>query len=341
MEHIGAASAPHLSALASLGIFDAEQLLGIVAAMGGTKEIAAATGLSDAEVAAMAQKATAALPSAVAAMSSVPQHIRYSLGALPLNAKIRAESESHLRQFPDRLMAAAPLALPPSVNHIPGLNAVQNQGARGTCVGFGSTAMHEYMRFVPQHAKIKLSEEFMYFQCKKLDGHPNDCGTWLLYAVKVLSALGEPLWSMLPYNPNAPCNHANAITAQILVNASLYKTQANYFSNARDVNAFKTALSGHNACAAFCIPVFNSWYQSPTVARTGQITMPLPGETSVGGHCMCFVGYQDSAAYPGGGYFILRNSWGTAWASQNPYGAGYGTIPYAYIATQGVEGASF
>ena len=34
----------------------------------------------------------------------------------------------------------------------------------------------------------------------------------------------------------------------------------------------------------------------------------------MGGHAMCMVGYQDDADVPGGGYFLVRNSWGTAWA---------------------------
>jgi hypothetical protein len=65
--------------------------------------------------------------------------------------------------------------------------------------------------------------------------------------------------------------------------------------------------------------------------------MRIGSEASVGGHAMCCVGYQDDANSPGGGFFILRNSWGTGWAYQSPYGAGYGTIPYAYIATQNWE----
>ncbi len=46
---------------------------------------------------------------------------------------------------------------------------------------------------------------------------------------------------------------------------------------------------------------------------------------------MCLVGYKDDPEWPGGGYFILRNSWGKAWGSQCPYGAGYGVIPYKFI----------
>jgi hypothetical protein len=41
--------------------------------------------------------------------------------------------------------------------------------------------------------------------------------------------------------------------------------------------------------------------------------------------------YKDSPQGPGGGYFLVRNSWSTSWAYDSPYGAGNGTIPYQYI----------
>ena len=65
--------------------------------------------------------------------------------------------------------------------------------------------------------------------------------------------------------------------------------------------------------------------------------MRIGSEPAVGGHAVCLVGYQDNPASPGGGWFIVRNSWSTNWASQSPYGAGYGTIPYQYIANDATE----
>jgi C1A family cysteine protease len=88
---------------------------------------------------------------------------------------------------------------------------------------------------------------------------------------------------------------------------------------------------------AFSIPVFNSWYRSTAVAYSGDITLPIPGEVRVGGHAMCIVGCIDLPDHPeiGGGRFILRNSGDAKWGINSPYGPGYGTIPYAYIARFG------
>ena len=98
--------------------------------------------------------------------------------------------------------------------------------------------------------------------------------------------------------------------------------------------------AGH--CVSFSIPVFNSWLGSQWVADTGDITMPIPNEIRVGGHAMCLVGYVDMPNSPelGFGRFILRNSWGHAWGINSPYGQGYGTIPFAYLAKLGAEAYS-
>lgn len=55
-----------------------------------------------------------------------------------------------------------------------------------------------------------------------------------------------------------------------------------------------------------------------------------------GGHALCLAGYVDDNSYPGGGYFIARNSWSSdKWAPDSPELAGYALIPYAYIAAYG------
>jgi hypothetical protein len=44
------------------------------------------------------------------------------------------------------------------------------------------------------------------------------------------------------------------------------------------------------------------------------------------GHTVVLVGYGWGSNYPGGGYFIFRNSWGSGWGDQ-----GYGYMPFEYI----------
>jgi hypothetical protein len=102
------------------------------------------------------------------------------------------------------------------------------------------------------------------------------------------------------------------------------------------VEAYKTQLAQARPVAV-AIPTYDSWFLSPEVRRSGRITMRIGDEVEAEGQAFVVVGYQNSTSSPGGGYFIVRNSWGTAWAYESPYGAGYGTIPYKYIADDAWE----
>jgi C1A family cysteine protease len=152
------------------------------------------------------------------------------------------------------------------------------------------------------------------------------------------------LESAWPYNPTIVAGNEgqDPPPAGAQTQALLYKVTPYNQLSPTLVQGIKNELI-RQRCVAFDIPVFNSWYQSSEVARTGEITMPIPGERRIGGHAMCIVGYQDLGPgdAPGGGRFLIRNSWGTtSWAYQSAYQAGYGTIPYAYIAAYGQEAYS-
>ncbi len=53
--------------------------------------------------------------------------------------------------------------------------------------------------------------------------------------------------------------------------------------------------------------------------------MPISDEELTEGHAVLVVGYEDGSVL-GGGFLILRNSWGLDWGE-----GGYGYLPFAYI----------
>ena len=58
------------------------------------------------------------------------------------------------------------------------------------------------------------------------------------------------------------------------------------------------------------------------------VTLPIGTEMASGRHAMLVVGYDDSE-----GAFLVRISWGTGWALENPWQVnGHAIIPYTYIA---------
>lgn len=197
-----------------------------------------------------------------------------------------------------------------------------------------------YEHFLNANGALQdLSEQFLYFNCKRVDGQPNTSGTWIKFAFDCLFQDGvclEPTW---PYNGNAVAGSEGQgpPPAGALAQALTFRPRTITPIAPAAVDDIRAALRAGN-CVAFSVPVYNSWYQSPEVKLTGNITLPIPGEIRVGGHAMCFVGYVDDPSPGlGGGRFLVRNSWNGYWGIECPFGQGYGTIPYSYIARYGME----
>lgn len=318
--------------LQNFGIQDVEQLVAVAAVDGTGKALGEALGLSAKQFDDLLKLAQKQLPPPLFAAVSEPQEPNLNMGALEPTPEIEAEIASAAMAMPEEL--AAVVSLPASVNHAKNMSAIRNQGARGTCVAQTLTAVHEFYRRVSGVAQ-DFSEQFLYHETKLMDGAPAACGTWQVKAAQVLNNLGECRESVWAYNPNLPCNNNGVRPANARADAANYRLQT-ILLNPKDVNAIKSALAG-GSVVGFSIPVWNSWYSSAETRRSGRITMRIGNEAQAGGHAMCLIGYQDDANAPGGGFFILRNSWGTSWGSECPYGAGNGTIPFAYIAQDNWE----
>jgi C1A family cysteine protease len=116
-----------------------------------------------------------------------------------------------------------------------------------------------------------------------------------------------------------------------MTEASAYKCVRVHQVPSRDIDAIKNELSNERV-VGIGIPVYKSWMNSGVVRKYGNITVPLPGEVpETIGHAVALVGFSDDPQFAGGGYFIVRNSWGMNWATASALGVGYGTIPYRYI----------
>jgi C1A family cysteine protease len=214
------------------------------------------------------------------------------------------------------------------------MSPVRQQGSRGTCVSFTLTALNEYI--LRRRGYLRdLSEQHLYYEIKLTDGASNLCGTWQVRAVNALRTRGQCREIVWRYNPSSSCNAHGALPARARPDGLSYRLDAIQVSP-RSVAAYKYQMSLQRP-VTLSIPVYNSWYLSAETRRSGRITMRVGSEVAEGGHAVLLVGYQDSPSSPGGGFFIVRNSWGTSWAYASPYGPGYGTIPYQYIANDASE----
>jgi hypothetical protein len=327
----GADGSALLSTLSTLGIEDAEQVVAVVAISSARSELQQVLGLKDRAFQAFLEKVQGILPESRVAAFSQPGLKDLGLGVRPPTAEMVAAAEASAMAVD----AADTVALPLSVNLIPFFQRIRNQGPRGTCVSFTLTAINEYI--TRRRGLLRdLSEQHLYYETKLIDGSPGGCGTWQAKGVLVLAARGQCREIVWPYRSALPCNNHGPMPAGARPDGLSYRLRCLAVPT-RNVLAYKSHMARQRP-VGLSIPVYNSWYQSAAVRQTGRITMRIGNEASIGGHAVCLVGYVDTPTSPGGGYFIVRNSWGTAaFGSVSPFGAGYGTIPYQYITNDAWE----
>lgn len=238
------------------------------------------------------------------------------------------------------------------------LGDVFDQGRRGTCVAQSFAAMVQY------HSGVQVSRQFLYGQYKMIDGSPGEEGTDFYTAIRILSdrgisgnaawqtvdigAVRESLWAYNPdymeHNPSQmppPSERIPALYNSVRIvnfNARQRTAEVLVFSKAKNKMADELRyiiMRGYPVVVG--LPLYESFNNLRSMI-TGRITLPLPGEELVGYHAMLIVGFDDV-----NNKFIIRNSWGDAWAAEaNVYSdghllAGHAIIPYQYFSKKSID----
>lgn len=203
-------------------------------------------------------------------------------------------------------------------------HGIKSQGSRGTCVAFASTAVAEYLvRGEP------LSEQWLYYCCKRRDGIPNTSGTYISTAAHCLQVDGICTARTWPYNPSRGRTEGQGPPPPgAAADARRHQSRRTISVGVQSIPA---VLAGSDLKARPIIggfEVYPSWHRNPVTRRTGYIRLPLPGESRSGGHAMT-IAYCDDQNVGG------RNSWGTGWGSESPLGSGHFTMSWEYIRRHG------
>ena len=253
---------------------------------------------------------------------------QYSLGALLDEPSSVLEERLNL---PAYIPFESRALLPTSHSLLDLLPPVRNQGSRGTCVAHAVIAVREQLEIAAgSPPEINLSEQYVYWWCKDHDGIPKVSGTYVSMGMRCLNETGVPWEEAWPYVSRETGDQGQGPPPPEAANGDpAFRTLRSQQINRADITGIKTCLS-EGRVVAFSIPVFDSWYASSATSRWGKITLPLPNEPADGGHAMALVGYQDDPDVPGGGYFLVRNSW-QPWSWDGVWQEGYGYIAYAYI----------
>ncbi len=239
----------------------------------------------------------------------------------PLHKTRRLHGYGWMPDLPDQrdykfsAIFKVPVRLPATVDLRALCSAVEDQGQLGSCTANALAGALEFLERKDKVAFVDLSRLFIYYNERVIEHSVNsDSGAMLRDGIKTLAKQGVCTEAKWPYviarftkKPTAAC-YREAADHQITSYQRL------------------SALDEMRSCLAdgypfvFGFTVYES-FESATVARTGTVNMPKPGEKVLGGHAVMAVGYNDKQKR-----FLIRNSWGTGWGKQ-----GYFTMPYAYL----------
>lgn len=325
LERLEAMDATIRGKLASYWIVSVEEFCATVRSSNrrygsGMQALAVALELDEGRVRELAEAALPLLPADVA--FSVPVEMEVGAGLV-----IDKYKDVDVAAF------AVPTTLPEQVAPPTHLPPPAHQGARNTCVAFALAALFQARSGDP----TDLSEQFLYWACKERDGIPGDVGTDPEVGVRVLNELGICTEATWPYRPTPdPLRPGHERPPDVAFDEARLRRVTRFRKlPAKGVLQIKEALA--QGCPVLIgLPIWEHWQGSWQGWGLGRLRPPLPGEVRRGGHAMAALGYRDDPSAPGGGYLIVRNSWGVAWASANPDGAGYCHVPYRLVAEDGL-----
>ncbi len=213
-------------------------------------------------------------------------------------------------------------SLPSKVDLRASCPPVYDQGQLGSCTANALGAAFQFCKMKQKSKSAFMpSRLFIYYNERVLiNTVASDSGAFLRDGIKTLNKDGVCPESEWPYSddhtsanapfkkkPTAKC-YSDALKAQVL---SYQKLD----------NSLILQLKGC-LCEGFPFVFGFSVYQSfYNIGANGMMPIPKPTENLVGGHAVMAVGFDDAKQA-----FIIRNSWGPAWAMN-----GYFYMPYSYI----------
>jgi len=258
---------------------------------------------------------------------------------------------------PASAAAPAPVATPAAIDLRVAPWPVRDQGQRGTCVAFSTTACAELRNFAGgPNGPPDYSEQFLYWDIKTNTGdpQPNQDGTYLQFSRDALSNDGICAESMWPYvGTPIPGNisqggggNPSAATIAAAKASRITATAYQVFNTpGGGAAAVLNLLQTNRRPVAIIVPVFsdpavpnNDNWSTASAWAYGRILNPPATSHVSDGHSVCVVGFEPDSTEANGGYFIFRNSWDVSWAYAAPAPGnsysperGYGDISATYI----------
>lgn len=271
--------------------------------------------------------------------------------------------------------------LPPRFDVVATQSPIRNQGHRGVCSIFASTAYMEHLYLVEGTLpNPDFSEQFLQWSTKTESGaFQHTSGSNARTNLDNLRRYGNVMESDWPYqshawgeSDDARCTGDDAMRPTECFTNGAPPADAlaapRWFlpSGGRWINSSPESLKAHMLHTHTGVQVggpfyYQAWGHGGSripvyrgYRRQGYIVAPnaadvASSEEHPAGHSYLIVGWDDDlevqaidaegqlAVDEAGepimqkGFFLFKNSWGTGWAQDNPFGPGYGWIAYDYV----------
>ena len=192
---------------------------------------------------------------------------------------------------------------------------IEDQGHLGSCTGQAVVGAYELLlnKEVPDKF-TDLSRLFVYYNARLIENMVNeDAGAYVRDAVKGVQKFGICSESIWPYHIQD-----FAITPSI---ASYDDARHRNIQNYYRISVIEDTLDALNKemPVVFSMKVYESFEELYSYGN--KIKMPETGESPIGAHAMCFVGYDLNKKV-----LLARNSFGVDWGMD-----GYCYLPFDYV----------
>jgi C1A family cysteine protease len=199
-------------------------------------------------------------------------------------------------------------------------SCVKSQSDRPTCAAFAATAFHEYCVEVTNghrpRCELDLSEEFLYYYCKQVDGCEKVAGTTISAASSVLKVQGQCTELLFPYRVGNSLASRPSGEAICDAKTRLYGHLTLLRKNRQVI---ETSLANGLPLIAVA-----EWHSNSYLAPMGRIEMPAAAHRHLGRHAILIVGVNDES--PQGYLISFKNSWGQKWGD-----GGFGSFGLEYF----------
>ncbi len=223
-----------------------------------------------------------------------------------------------------------------SANGLNWLTSVKNQGSDGTCWAFGSVGTMEAKYMLTRNDisyQPNMSEMQLVWETTPDMG--NTSGGYEFEALDYMTTHGVVSESVIPYQPGK--NTPNPYPSDPWPLTSVFPAPDSWtnhvymgvsdhlFIDSSTTAALKSALKLDGPLLVTC---YASWDLYSSVSNLKSSYRGLVSSQGAGyiDHAVVLVGYVDDPTTPTGGYWIIKNSWGTGEGN-----AGYDIIPYGIL----------